>query len=230
MKQTKELKELDNLIKEIKTKKEKYDKKLKETKVSTTQKPDPKIERLKKRIDLKQKYLDIKPRENINILNFKSDDRYRKEIFDIKWYNFIKKRKIKSRKYVLVIFHRQDNLDQAKLFPIKNHIVDINNEKYLFNPEHFRYINGFPVLYFYDGNPFAKVINVNDGYQEPTISSEALNTVLTSKYVMDAVKGESQDFKPMIFLIIIIVLMVINMIFTGIVFAGMDAIKKSLGV
>lgn len=212
----------------IKAKFDDYNKKLEDKKAKLRKRA--KIEVLEEKISKKKEYLGLKYSENLDIANFLSDQRFNKKLLNLKWYSFIKKYRLHSGDWVLIIMHRPHNSDIAKLFPIKSHVVDINKEKYLFNPNHFRYINGLPVLYFYYGNPFAKLVNVTNGYIEPTISSEAFDSVLTSKYVQDAIAGESGQIKNMAIMIALVVLILANLIITGLLFAQIDTIKKSLGV
>jgi hypothetical protein len=205
-------------------KKLEYDDKLKKHKIKHELKEKKREEKLK----FLEKKSKLTEADRINMNDFKSDDWFLKRVDRLKWYNLIKKHKRKSLRYVLIIVHRQDNTDLAKFFPIENHKVIINKKYYLFNPVHFRYINGQAVLYFFYGNPFAKLISVNDSYIEPTISTEAFTSVMTSKFVEDAVRGEEEKGGKLGALIII-VLVVISLVLNFIVLVQLTQIGKALG-
>jgi hypothetical protein len=189
-----------------------------------------KLDVIEKKIKLKKDLHALKETTQLNVMDFISDNRFIKEIDKIRWWRLIKKfrMKLQADRMCLIIMHRQNNNDVAKFFPIENHIVDVNGKKYLFNPVHFRYINGFPVLYFYHGNPFAKMMYVSENYSEPTISSEAFTSILKSKFVMDAVKGEEEGKMKGILAIITIILLLVSIVVNFLVFNAIANLEKIL--
>lgn len=169
--------------------------------------------------------------ESVRTSDFRADAWFRKNFDDVRFYRPIKmiKKRIFAHKRILIIMHTLNNNDLAKFFYADGHIVTINDERYVFNPAHIRYVNGLPVLYLFEGNPFSKLINVNDSYIEPTISSEAFSAILESKYVIDAVKGEGANVN-MILTVVVVIIMLVLVIMTIINIVSLNKISKALGV
>lgn len=157
-----------------------------------------------------KKYKDLsslKYSTKILMEEFLSDDYFLNKNKNIHWYNIIKiiKKKILKEYWVLCCIHCYDNYDIVRYFKAKGNLITIGKSKYLFNPENFRYINGTPILYFMQQNPFAILMNPKENYYEPTITTESFATLLDSKFVQDSLKSDIQQKNLLIIIMLFLV-------------------------
>lgn len=132
------------------------------------------------------------------------------------------KLKFSSKSLIRCIIHMDNCNDVVRFFPIyRNNVVDINNEYYMFSPDSFRYINGVPTLYFYQGVPMSILHKPRE--RVPTFDAKAFTSIQKSKFITDALEGEESKISGGL-IIAILVITIINLL--GLFIVGILILDK----
>lgn len=171
---------------------------------------------------LKEEVLNLEFCERLKTSELISDLRYFKRGFFGKLSD-----KLKGKALVQCIVHMDNGNDVVRFFPIyRNNVVDINRTLYMFSPDSFRFINGIPTLYFYQGLPFSILLKVKENI--PTLDAKAFTSIQKSKFISDALEGDTGlENKLIIVCLIFSILSVIAVIVSIVMMA--DGFKK-LGI
>lgn len=158
-----------------------------------------------KKAELLKKVSELEFISKLKTADLLSDLRYFKPGF----FGRIKIR-MSGKSFVRCIIHMDNSNDVVRFFPIyRNNVVDINNEYYMFSPDSFRFINGIPTLYFYQGVPYSILHKPRE--LVPTFDAKAFSSIQRSKFITDALEGETPKLSGVVVWIVLII-SVLNLI------------------